>query len=209
MSHKFILGALLIVVILSLLFRPQVSALFYDWQSSLKKVELQKNQDLEAFWLPIIGERLKQVGVRELKNEVIPDGAKEIRIWVGFSQNGFRGLIIKDHITSWSASYIPNFDRILPSSGVVRSLSTPKSGWQELLAKLQEIGLYDLIDEPDNEAGRLSLYDAISAIVEIKTSSSYRVYKYRGLLYYRTEEAKKMEKIIETLSSEFEVQLWS
>lgn len=209
MSRQFIFNALLVVIILGLLFRPQALAVLDKWQSSLKKVEQQKSRDLEAFWLPIIGERLKQVGIRELKNEVVPDGAKEVRIWVGFSQNGFRGLIIKDHVTNWSASYIPNVDRSVSSSIVVRSLPAPKSGWQGLLAKLQEIGMYDLTDEPNNKAGRLSLYDAISAIVEIKTSSSYRVYKYRGLLYYRTEEAKKMEKIIETLSSEFEVQLWS
>jgi hypothetical protein len=38
------------------------------------------------------------------------------------------------------------------------------------------------------------------AVIEIKTSSLYRAYKYIGLLYYQGEETKKMERIIDVLS---------
>lgn len=180
-----------------------------EGQLQAKKINEQKSELLEKFYLPAINGKLGKIGLTDLKNEVIPEGAKEVRIWVGFSHYGFRGVALKDNKASWSAIYIPAFEKTAPpSSNEPRPLSPPKSGWQELSVKLQEIGLYDLQGEPDKVPGRQRVTDAIAVVIEIKTSSSYKACLYQGVSYYKGEEIEKVESIIKTLSSEFEIELY-
>src|SRR5262245_42408580 len=61
---------------------------------ALKRIDQENNVGFESFFMPIIGRRLKKVGVGELKSEAIPEGSREVRLWVGFSLNGFSGLLI-------------------------------------------------------------------------------------------------------------------
>jgi hypothetical protein len=177
-------------------------------KKSFDRTNPQKSEILETFFLPLIQDKLKKFNIGELRNETIPEEGSEIRIWVGFSHYGISGLIVKSDGTNWSAVYIPNIDKYPSSSNAAGSLSSPKNGWQVLLAKLRQLGLYDLPGEPDKIPGRFSVKDSVVAVIEIKTSSSYRAYKYDGLLYYQGEETKKVEMIIDTLSSEFGIELY-
>ncbi len=163
---------------------------------------------LEKLFLPTIKERLKKNGMTGLSEEIVSERVKEVRIWVGFSLNGFRGIAIRQDGTSWSATYYPTFNENSPLSSLPRSLSPPKNGWQKLSQELREIGLYDFTGEPDKVPGKSLPRDSISAVVEIKSASFYRAYGYYGLLYDEANEIKKMEIIVELLSSEFGIQLW-
>jgi hypothetical protein len=211
MKTRYIaLGVALKIAFLALFLTSCKTAVPGSAQEAVKQLGQQQNEGFEAFFMPIIGRRLKDVGLGELKSELVPEGVKEARIWVGFSHYGFSGLILKIDSTNGSAIYIPDpkLGKTLPPSQGFRLLPAPKSGWQELSTKLQHLDLYDLPGEPDRVPGRKMITDAICAIVEIKTSSSYRAYQYVGIFYYKGEETKKMETIIDTLSSEFGIELY-
>jgi hypothetical protein len=203
-----ILGTVLIAIIMILFLKTYNSIAIEVGKKSLDRVDQQKSQDLETFFLPLIRDKLNKFKIGELRNETIPEEGKEIRIWGGFSHNGIRGLFLRSDGTNWSTVYIPNIDKYPSSSNAPRSLSPPKSEWPALSAKLQQLGLYDLPGEPDKIPGRLSVKDSVMAVIEIKTSSSYRAYKYMGLFYYQGVETKKVEMIIDTLSSEFGIELY-
>ena len=94
------------------------------------------------------------------------------------------------------------------SSTAPHPLSFPQSGWEIFLTKIDALGIYDLPGEPDVVANRDAIKDGIAAVVEIKTSDSYRAYLYMGLQYYKEQEVKKIEEIIDLLSSEFQINMY-
>jgi hypothetical protein len=177
-------------------------------QEAGKTIDKQNSKDKKSFFLSAVYHTLNEVNILELKEATIPEDAKEIRIWWGFGVMGTKGLIFRDDKTNWSAVYIPDVRNATSPSNTPRSLPEPKSGWQELSMKLQELEIYNLPGEPDEVPGRETLLDMSTVIVEIKTSSSYRVYKYDSPYFFQTEETEKIKIILKTLSSEFNIDLW-
>jgi hypothetical protein len=168
----------------------------------------QRQQTIDDYYSILIRERLKRIGLSELKNEILPRNATEIRFWVGFSPSGLRGLIIKNDGTTWQANFIPNITENTPPSNTLRSLASPTHGWQNLTDQLQQLGLYNLPGESGKIPENKYVLDLTAAVVEIRTSDSYKSIRYRGIFYFRDEDILKMEKILETISSEFSIKLW-
>jgi hypothetical protein len=168
----------------------------------------QRQQTIDEYYSMLISERLKRIGLSELKNEILPRNATEIRFWVGFSHSGLRGLIIKNDGTTWLANFIPNITEETPPSNSLRSLAPPTHGWQNLTDQLQQLGLYNLSGESGAIPENKLVLDLIATVVEIRTSDSYKSIRYRGIFYFRDEDILKMEKILETISSEFSIKLW-
>lgn len=177
-------------------------------QASQQATGVPKEGHLEAYFFPEINRRLEKAIIGKLKDEKIPAGSKEIRFWGSFSADRLKGLILRSDNGKWSAIYIPQLDKASASSGAPRSLSSPKSGWDALLKRIQDLGAFDLPGEPDEVPGRLHVSDLPVTVVEIKTSDSYRAYKYVGLQYYKEPQTKKLEEIIDILSSEFGIELY-
>jgi hypothetical protein len=165
-------------------------------------------QTIDDRYLLIIREASKRAGLSDLKSEMLPKNATEIRFWIGFSHNELRGLIIKNDGVTWSATFISNFPEGASSSDISRPLDPPANGWQYLIDKLQQLGLYDLIGESGNIPKRKFVLDVTSTVVEIKTSNSYKALRYYGVFSFQDEEIIKMEKILQTLSSEFSIKLY-
>ena len=212
-QYALVYTSILVVIVAIVIFTPVGSYLFEPVvQKSLSQKKEAKQKHgislLETLFLPTIKERLKKDGVTDLNEEDMPDGVKEVRIWVGFSLNGFRGVALRQDSSGWAATYFPPLDKETSLSSSPRSLSSPKHGWQKLSQDLHEFGLYTFTGEPDRIPGKSLPTDSISTVVEIKSASSYRAYSYYGLLYDEANEIKKMEAIIELLSSEFDIKLW-
>jgi hypothetical protein len=168
----------------------------------------QRQQTIDDYYSMLIRERLKRIGLGELKNETLPRNATEIRFWVGFAHSGLRGLIIKNDGATWLANFIPNITEETPSSNTLRSLAPPTHGWQNLTEQLRKLGLYSLSGESGATPENKLVLDLIAAVVEIKTSDSYKSIRYRGIFYFQDEDILKMDKILETVSSEFSIKLW-
>src|SRR5262249_6361110 len=151
----------------------------------------------------LIRERLKKFGLSDLKDISLPENAIEIRFWVGFSHEDFRGLFIKKDGLNSSAILVPNILHDTLPSVSIRHLDPPAHGWQSLMDKLQQLGLFDLLGETGDIPEKKLVVDVTSAVVEIKTSHSYKTFRYRGVFYFQDEDIIKLEKILETLSSEF------
>lgn len=167
----------------------------------------QENWNIGNIFLPSVNKHLKKLGIETLKDVKMIEESKEIRFWVGFSYNGFTGLILKGQANEWSATYIPASNSAT-SSPAPRRLPSPRNGWDKLLSEIEALGAYTLPGEPDPLPERLGIKDGLAAVVEIKTPALYRAYLYAGLHYYEEQDVKKMEKIINLLSEEFKVNLY-
>lgn len=169
------------------------------------KVVYESTQD-KQLWKQLyfreINERLAKTEITDLKNSELTDDSKEIRIWVGFSTNPLRGLVLKQHNEESSALFVPP---LYFNSGSPRPpylLLAPKSGWiilWEKLEKLEIMTLPDPIDTADIDGG--------SVVIEVKTSNSYRTYKYSSVTVRDNRDHKKVLEICNTLTDEFGVQL--
>ena len=165
-------------------------------------------QTVDEGYLLIIKEASRRAGLSDLKSEILPENATEIRFWIGFSHNVLRGLIIKNDGVTWSATFIPGFPEGASPSDISRPLDPPAHGWQYLINNLQQLGLYDLSGESGNIPERRHVLDVTDTVVEIKKSNSYKTLRYHGVFYFQDEEIIKIEKILQTLSSEFSIKLY-
>jgi hypothetical protein len=152
-----------------------------------------------------IDSRIEGSGLDNLREKELLPGDKEVRVWVGFDLYPLNGIILKQNEGKWTAVYLPPI-KDSSSSRPVTPLKEPKSGWKDLLQKLEELGLYTLPDSEDIGATN-SYPDAKGAVIEIKTSESYRTYMYGGLKTPEAEESKKVVEICRTLSLEFGIDL--
>lgn len=83
---------------------------------------------------------------------------------------------------------------------------TPKSGWNNLMNKLYSLNIMDLRDASEiNNYGDCA--DGDGVLIEVATKTKYRIYQYSCLSMVLKEDdfwqAKNIEKILETLESEF------
>jgi len=169
------------------------------------KLSNQPLPSMDEGYLLLINERVKRTGLTDLKNEILPNGGTEIRFWVGFSHEGFRGLVVKNDGTTWLATFVPNYQEGAAFSDALRTLAPPLNGWQYLEEKLRQF--YNLPIERNN-ARETEVFDATSVIVEVKTPIGYRIYSYHGIFYYEEEKMVKMREILKMLSSEFSIKLY-
>lgn len=162
----------------------------------------QDKQSWEQLYFKEITAKINEVGVVDLKNLELVGDSKEIRVWVGFSTDPLRGLILKQQNEASSSLFAPPLYHNSSSPRPFYSLASPKSGWSQLwkkLEKLEIMTLPDLNDTADVDGG--------SVVIEIKTSNSYRTYRYSSVTVRNSEHHKRVLKICNTLTDEFGVQL--
>ncbi|MCW5971609.1 MAG: hypothetical protein KIT57_24125, partial [Blastocatellales bacterium] len=127
-----------------------------------------------------------------------------LRVWVGFSKNGMKGLILRKEEDRYTAVYIPQ-----STTEPLRYLSPPINGWVALFIKLQELGIYELPGEHnDSIRNKPLVHDGIIAVIELSTSDGYRIYKYSNIGYDTTSEVEKIEQLIDLVLMEFDTNLY-
>jgi hypothetical protein len=152
-----------------------------------------------------VNKKLEGSTIKSLPNKEIPPNAEEIRIWVSLPYNDLHGVILSQANGEWAASYIPILG-IGAKATTISPLKPPQDGWSAFWDKLEALEFYTLPDGEDVGANSPG-FDVESAFIEIKKGSQYRAYVYIG--YTRSEklEAKKLTKIIATLSEQFDLKL--
>jgi len=164
----------------------------------------------EKRWVRIffreINERIEGSGISPLREKELLPSEKEVRIWVGFDLYPLNGIILRENEGKRTASYVLPV-KLSSSSKPIAVLREPKSGWNAVWQRLEELGIYTLPDSED--IGATNGYpDAKGAVIEIKTGESYRTYLYGGLKTPEAEETKKVVEICRILSREFGIDLF-
>jgi hypothetical protein len=160
----------------------------------------------DAAWEPFlfrsIDERTAESGLPQLRTVLLHDDNLEVRVWVGFGQNGEDGLILRRSSGQWSALHLHGMFERYPPNKYQQILDAPKSGWQVAWQRLVEAGILIL---PDASAIRCStnIKDGVSYVVEINTNKTYRTYMYDNPAHAKCEEAKRIIKLGEIISQEF------
>ncbi|MBC7899342.1 MAG: hypothetical protein H7070_04760 [Saprospiraceae bacterium] len=150
--------------------------------------------------------RIEGSDIGPLREKKLLPGEKEVRIWVGFDLYPLNGIILRQNEGKWTGSYVLPV-KLSSSSKPITALREPKSGWNALWQRLEELDFYTLPDSEDIGATNAGT-DAKGAVIEIKTKESYRTYMYGGLRTPEADETKKVVEICRTLSREFGVDLF-
>jgi len=180
-------------------------------QNGLQKQKSEPGKITQKAWerifFPIIKKRLNGINIKDLKDQEMLSNSREIRIWVGFSIDPLKGIIMRENNGEWSAVYIPPSDYVSNKSLPPYTVPPPQSGWKSLWNNLERLGIYTLSDATD--IGADNMYpDAVGVVIEIKTPNSYRAYNYNGFATSEKPEAKKVKEIVATLSHEFRIVLY-
>lgn len=160
----------------------------------------------ESAFIDICG-RIEGTDVKNLINVEIPPSSMEIRIWVGYDTTPLRGIILKQDNKKWSALYLQPLKNLSAFPREPKILQSPKSGWENLWEKLEDLNILTLPDTRDIGIDNYTL-DNTSVVVEIKTSNSYRIYSYFRLNEIKRDEPQKLLEICSILASEFDVELY-
>jgi hypothetical protein len=166
------------------------------------------------FWEKLVFEEVKQrldkTKIIPLKSKELDSDSIEIRVWVGFDRSPLRGLILKRTGQESEGVYIPPIREVSSSANAPYLLHHPKSGWDDLWEKLEELEIKTLPDwteigmEPDYTDTRI-------AVIEIKTSDSYKTYMSFGFNTPKELERKQVRhvyEILDVMSNEFGVELY-
>jgi hypothetical protein len=162
----------------------------------------------QAKWEPIffkmIDERLAESGIPELRTTQITGNDFEVRVWVGFSEKGEDGIILRHSANQWSGVHLHGISRGPRVVSKVSNLAAPKSGWEAAWQKLTQAGLLTL---PDAFAIGCStqMFDGVSYVVEINKDQKYRTYLYDNPAQAKCSEAKQMLEIAGIIAEEFDL----
>ena len=156
----------------------------------------------EPVFFGIINERVAEAKIPNLRTALLPDGAFEIRVWVGFGIRGEDGFSLQHSSGQWSALHLHGMAERPPFVKTLRSLPAPRSGWEAAWKKLVEAGVLRLPDASDVGCNT-HIFDGTSYVVEINLNKTYRTYLYDNPKYARCDEAKHMIRIGEIITEEF------
>jgi len=178
---------------------------FIDTAKGFKKDYFNKNNGKPIYWLQYCKDMAKSLGLDTLQN-----GASnlEIRIWYEFSRYSEKKLvIIRNKGFDWIAKvYRFDEERANEFKNISIKQPNPKSGWKEFMNQLFANKILTLprsSDLPEYPVGA----DGFDYIIEIATSSQYRLYDYWEPMEYEKQlpEAKNMSSILKTLEKELDV----
>ena len=157
-----------------------------------------------ASWEPIffrsIDALTRRAGWQPLRAGPVPDGAVEVRIWIGFGLTPLEGYRLRRDGERWSAQHVK--DSGDHASRVDVHSVSPKSGWPIVWRQLTDVGILTLTDSSALPRQEVVMLDGISYVVEINHGNAYRTYEYGNPQVQRWPEAKKIEKIVQTLQRE-------
>ncbi|MCP9496800.1 MAG: hypothetical protein MSG64_20375 [Pyrinomonadaceae bacterium MAG19_C2-C3] len=163
------------------------------------------NDRWEPIYFKFINERTGEANLPRLRTILLPSDDFEIRVWVGFGQNGEDGLILQRSSDQWSAMHLHGVFERYPPDKYQETLTAPKSGWENAWQRLVEAGILTL---PDASAVQCSTHvlDGMSYVVEINMNKTYRTYMYDNPNYAKCNEAKQMIEIGEIIAEEFNLE---
>ena len=129
----------------------------------------------------------------ELRETGLKSVDVEVRVWRGFGLSHLEVVALKRIDGQWSALHIESGGDNEPRWSVVRELSSPKSGWENLWKQITAKGILTIHtpSEPDCEIGFI---DGIGYVVEINMDKTYRTYLYP--VGGKCVEAKRMGKLV-------------
>ena len=180
----------------------------------------------EPFLLQFTHGASEAAGIGELKEVPLPDGEREIRIWVGF------GVLRTDHMLRLQADSFGNVhgevlahyrndlsdmepqDAAEFRRSVLEGCKNPREGhdsnvctvayrrtpnWQSIYKKLVALGVLTLPDESALPPPELDVTDGIAMVVEIRDGSQYRAYEYSNSWARKEPEAVAATEILQVV----------
>jgi hypothetical protein len=161
----------------------------------------------DASWEPIffkaINERIDEASMQSLRTVLLPgDDDLEVRVWVGFGQNGIDGLVLRRLTSQWSGLHLHGMFGNYPPNKYQQNLAVPKSGWEGAWQRLVNAGILTLPDATTVQCSTL-INDGMSYVVEINMDKTYRTYLYDNPKYAKCSEAKQMIRIGNIIAEEF------
>lgn len=167
------------------------------------------NETWEPIFFEAINERAKKAKLRKLRSITLPADDLEIRIWVGFGISTLEGLVIKRASGQWSAVYLRSIYDGSPRSEYQRTLSVPKTGWQDFWKQIVNEGILKLPDATTIRCRNPLIKDGTSYVVEINMDNTYRTYLYDNPNFSKCDEATRMIKIADVIAEEFGLTMFS
>lgn len=154
--------------------------------------------DDEALVLDEIDRFAAHYSISGLRKKTLSSDQTEIRIWVGFSPNITRGLIIGRNLKLTEASYLPPIGENRKSKTGAAISKHPATGWDRLWADMNASAFMNLPDDP--RVGKVEPYeDSDGVVVEVKTGEEYRWFEYASPCDSNTSEAKTLLSSLEMI----------
>ena len=151
-----------------------------------------------------ISERARAANLPDLGKVRLPKDDLEVRVWHGFSIFLLEGFVLRRYAGQWAAIHPGGYCKRRPRSKHRINLEAPKSGWEDCWKKLGDAGLLTLLDA--SQLGEEPIDpDVLSYVVECNIGGDYRTYHYTNPGRNNREEARRMVRIGEIISEEFEL----
>jgi hypothetical protein len=169
---------------------------------------------------PAIEMRADEAGLDDLRTKTLAGDDIEIRIWSepAAMTNAAQGYILERHSNSWTCDHLLSTESGISVAGdgqqvviglkPVNKSSTievePLNGWEFLWNNLTSAGLLTLPDESqlDLKSDRSTPPGNIY-VIEVKSETGYRVYRYTNPEHFTLPETRAMSRIIQLLHDEF------
>lgn len=144
--------------------------------------------------------------IESLRKKILDKKDFEIRIWVGFSPNITRGLIL-EHNSIQRVSYLPptGTDSFEKSSSI--QILFPRSGWDEFWSEINTSGILSLPNDSDIE-GVEPFPDSDVVLIEVKEGDKYRAFSYGAPCLSKASEAKQLVNSLLTISQNLNIKFY-
>src|ERR1044071_5000828 len=103
-KHQLLIGLRVFVLL-----GPGVGGFFRG--SDGQKTEVATQAKWEPIFFKMIDERLAETGIPELRTTQMTGNDFEVRVWVGFSEKGEDGLILRHSSNQWSGIHLQGISR--------------------------------------------------------------------------------------------------
>ena len=168
--------------------------------------------------------RVAQIGI--LEELPIPEGQREIRIWIGFGilriermlrlRVGADGEVTGDVINSFRISDLPAEDAQELRAGILKGCADWKQGtetetcisrfrwrqnWSCIYRRLIDLGIDQLPDESRLPEPEFDVNDGVAMVVEIRDGGRYRAYQYSNPGFRTEPEAVSALKIMQEVAN--------
>lgn len=152
-------------------------------------------QTWETLFFRSINSLAGQLGLSDLRTELLADGDLELRVWRGFGVVSLNGYILRKRDGRWSAYQVSEIPLRLKRSRRVADLAKL---WRELV----QAGVLTIRD--DSEIPRSTIVeDGTCYVVEIRDRRSYRTFMVNNPHIIHSEDGSKMLTVINLLDSRF------
>jgi hypothetical protein len=183
----------------------------------------------QPFLLQFIDSAAQTAGIGSLKDTNVPEGNREIRIWIGFGifapekmlrlQVTSTGSVIGHVLVHYKSdlSYMGD-DQVTFRKEIAENCTDLRRGseqetclstfsrnpnWQNIYKKLVRLGVETLPDESTLPPPEIEVNDGVCVLVELRDSAHYRAYEYCNPFARKGPEAAAATKLIGTVSKVF------